>query len=82
MVNQRHEPVNLDPVVKQLVGILDGTRDRAALLNCLTKLVEDGTLIVRENGDRLKNAEQIQDALAKALEQALAKLAGAALLVG
>ena len=82
VVNQRHEPVNLDPVVKQLVGILDGTRDRAALLNCLTKLVEDGTLIVRENGDRLKNAEQIQDALAKALEQALAKLAGTALLIG
>ena len=82
VVNQRHEPVNLDPVARQLVGILDGTRDRAALLNCLTKLVEDGTLIVRENGDRLKNAEQIQDALAKALEQALAKLVGTALLVG
>lgn len=82
VVNQRHETVNLDAVANQLVGCLDGTRDRAALLNCLTELVENGRLVVRQNGDRLTNTEQIQNALAKALEQALPKLARAALLVG
>jgi methyltransferase-like protein/trans-aconitate methyltransferase len=81
VVNQRHEVVNLDPVSKQLVRILDGTKDHTALLKRLNELVEDGTLVVHQDHKRLTNGERVQDALAEALEQALAKLAGAALLV-
>jgi methyltransferase-like protein len=71
----------MDPVSKQLVRILDGTRDHAALLNRLTELAEDGTLLVEQNGTRLTNPQQLTAALAEALEQSLKKLSGSALLV-
>jgi methyltransferase-like protein len=72
---------NLDPVSKQLVRILDGTRDHAALLKRLTELAEDCTLLVEQNGTRLTNPQQLTAALAEALEQSLKKLSGSALLV-
>lgn len=80
-VNQRHETVNLDFVSQKVVAILDGTMDRAALVKHLGELVEEGTLVVRENGEPLKDARKLRSALREVLEQALLKLAGAALLV-
>lgn len=81
VVNQRHEVVNLDPVANQLVRILDGTRNRDELRRCLTERVQDGTLVVRKNDTRLTDDGQLKSALTEAIEQTLAKLAKAALLV-
>src|SRR5262249_31667625 len=44
VVNQRHEPVKLDPVGKEMVRVLDGTRDRAALLRHLRERAAAGAL--------------------------------------
>jgi methyltransferase-like protein len=81
VVNQRHEMVNLDPFSAQIVTLLDGTRDRAALLQCLIGLVENGTLTLQERGNPITNRLLLEKALATAAEQTLASLAGSALLV-
>jgi methyltransferase-like protein len=82
VVNQRHELVNLDLVSKELVCVLDGTRDHAGLIKRLGELVEDGSLVVREDSERLKDGTKLRSALKKILGQTLVKLAGAAMLVG
>ncbi len=82
VVNQRHEIVNLDPVAKQMIRILDGTKDRTTILKFLCKLVEDGTLVVRQNNNILKNIKQIEDTLKETIEIVLTKLAKTAMLIG
>ena len=82
VVNQRHQLVNLDPPTLHLCRILDGTRERKALVAHMTELVEAGSLVVRLDGDPLTDPRQIEDALANGVEHALANLAGAAMLVG
>jgi len=81
-VNQRHQGVHLDPVALELLRLLDGTRDRTALIKHLSNLVEKGTLVVKEDGASSENAEKTRADLSKAVEEGLAKLATNALLVG
>lgn len=82
VVNQRHETVNLDLVSRELVCVMDGTRDHAGLLKRLDEIVEDGSLVVREDSERLKGGTKLRSALKEILEQTLVKLAGAGMLVG
>jgi methyltransferase-like protein len=81
-VNQRHLGVHLDPVARELVSLLDGTRDRPALIKHLGDLVDKGTLVVNEGGESSANAQKTKADLSKAVEEGLAKLAANALLVG
>lgn len=81
IVNQLHKVVSLDIVGQHLVRLLDGTRDHAALLSALKSLAEDGTLVIREGGKRVNDAEKRGDALKKAISQALSSLSKAAVLV-
>jgi len=80
--SRRHEEVTLDDDVgQQLLRLLDGTRDRAALLDDLQKLVQAGVLVVQVDGqivrDPVVRQQLLQDALARSLE----RMARAALLV-
>jgi methyltransferase-like protein len=81
-VNQRHLGVHLDPVALELVSLLDGTRDRPALIKHLSVLVDNGTLVVNKKGDSSENAAKAKGHLSEAVEEGLAKLAANALLVG
>lgn len=82
VVNQRHEIVKLDPVSKELVKILDGTRNHDELLEYLTQCAAKGALVLEENGRKITETKKIKDALEAAMEQALPTLASSALLVG
>jgi len=82
VVNQRHESVHPDPIAMQLLRLLDGTLNRAALIKRVKELVDDGTLVVNEDGDSSANAEKTKTDLSEAVEEGLAKLAANALLVG
>jgi methyltransferase-like protein/SAM-dependent methyltransferase len=82
VVNQRHQGVHLDPEAFELVRLLDGTRDRPALVKHLSDLVEKGTLVVNEDGESSANAAKAKPDLSEAVEEGLAKLAANALLVG
>ena len=82
MVVNQHELIKLDPVSKELVKILDGTRNHDELLEYLIQCAEKGALVLEENGRKITETKKIKDALEAALEKALPTLASSALLVG
>jgi cyclopropane fatty-acyl-phospholipid synthase-like methyltransferase len=82
VTNLRHASIEVrDPIARQLIRLLDGTRDRAALTGELLK-------VVRTDGGDWKGAKLHHDpaalgrALAADLEKSLAMLGRIALLVG
>ena len=60
--------------------LLDGSRDRPALLRDLTRIAVDGRLVVADGDRPLSDAAEIEAVLAAGLEPALTWLARAALL--
>jgi methyltransferase-like protein/SAM-dependent methyltransferase len=83
VTNLRHERVTLDAFNRHLLRHLDGSHDRAALLErFLAGPVAEGVLKVEQNGAPVEDAREIQATLAEALEWNLYRLARAALLVG
>jgi methyltransferase-like protein/2-polyprenyl-3-methyl-5-hydroxy-6-metoxy-1,4-benzoquinol methylase len=68
----RHDTIQLPPVARLLLPLLDGTRDRAALLAALAEMVETGVLAQDESGP--------QD-MARLLETTLGHLAHVSLLL-
>jgi methyltransferase-like protein len=82
VTNQRHEPITLDAVGRCLATVLDGTRDRDALLSHLANAVDNGDLILNENERPVTDRARSQQVLAAALDQTLGSFARAALLVG
>ena len=79
--NRRHEVVRLNDLDKHLVPLLDGTRNRAALVEELTKVAQTGQLNVQKDGMTLYEPKDISGALSSVMEQALANVARMALLV-
>lgn len=81
VTTQRHETVNLDIVGRQLVPILDGTRDHQVLLRHLRMRVSEGIIVLTRDGQRLTDKDVPGEALEQALDKTLDKLAKAALFV-
>ncbi len=71
-----------DLLGKQLLLLLDGTRDRTALLNELMALVQSGAATIQREGRPITDPHAQRQLLAEGLEQKLAELAQLALLVG
>jgi methyltransferase-like protein len=82
VTNLRHEVVPVDDVTRHLLGELDGSRDRAALLDGLVRLVEDRGLVVQQHGRPVTDAARRRLVLAEGLEANLRLLARSALLLG
>jgi methyltransferase-like protein/SAM-dependent methyltransferase len=70
-----HEIVQMGDFERQVAKLLDGTRDRAAIIETLTQLVADKTLVVHEKGKPVADLDQVRVILAKVLEDALPSLA-------
>lgn len=81
-VNSCHEVTALDVVGQNLIGLLDGTRDRAALLEHLRQLTAKGVLSINQDGKPVTDRIVIDNSLRQALEATLANMARSALLVG
>jgi methyltransferase-like protein len=81
VTNLRHEAVQLDDLNRRLLPLLDGTRDRAAILASLTTLVEDGTLTLSQEGQRVIDRVKIQSLLEEVLRFRLPDLVRLAILV-
>jgi len=81
VVNQRHETVYLDPVSQHMVPLLDGTKDRIAIMNRLEECVIDGKITMNKNDMPLTDSKSIRVALEKAVEKTLGDLARSAMLV-
>jgi methyltransferase-like protein len=79
----RHEVVDLNPLDRQLVRLLDGSRDRAALVEAVTELVVTGALVITQpDGLVLTDAARVRGLLYATLENHLALLGRWSLLVG
>ncbi len=81
VTNLWHERVRLDDATHYLIRRLDGTCDRAALLDELTDLVARGALVIQQSPGE-DTEEDVRDILARTLEQNIRRLARSALLVG
>jgi methyltransferase-like protein/protein-L-isoaspartate O-methyltransferase len=82
VTNLRHDLVVLEHFNRQVVRHLDGTRDRAALVDILTELVRQDVLSVRQSGELVQDVPSIRQHLGTALDAQLPRLARLALLVG
>jgi methyltransferase-like protein/cyclopropane fatty-acyl-phospholipid synthase-like methyltransferase len=79
--NRRHEIVRLNDLDRHLLPLLDGTTDRAALVEKLTQIAKSGTLNVQKDGVALQDEAEISQALNSVIDQALVNVARLALLV-
>lgn len=80
VTNLRHEGVNLDEFSRQVLGYLDGSRDRTALLEILEGLVDKGVLSIRQEDRTAHEKAGFRQSLSRVLDQNLLKLAQASLL--
>jgi len=81
IVNLRHEPMQLDMFNRHLVTLLDGTRDRDAIVAALADLVAKGTLVVRDKDVPVSGGPNLERILGQALDENLPKLGKAGLLL-
>jgi methyltransferase-like protein len=81
VTNLRHEAVSLDPFSTQLLRLLDGTRDREALVDALAFVVRQGGLEVKQAGLPVGDIATIKKILNEAVIDNIPKLAKLGLLV-
>lgn len=81
VTNQLHESLGIDMFGTQLIRLLDGSRDKAAILEELAKLVKDGVIIVQKDGRIINGGRGLQDVLTEALNDSLQRMANAAVLI-
>jgi methyltransferase-like protein/trans-aconitate methyltransferase len=79
-VNEKHESVALDAVCQHVVPLMDGTRDKAALLAHLKNIWKDGALVLRRENTPVTDGELAGKTLEMALDRALESLAVRSLL--
>lgn len=80
VTNRRHERVFLDELAKRLLPLLDGLRDRAALLQSMAAWFAEETITLDEDLPSLEPS-RVREALARKLEHALGLYGRQALLV-
>ncbi len=81
VTNLRHELMTLQEFDRQLLRLLDGQRDRPALVEAMTGLAEEGVLVVQDGGRLVRDAGRLRELMGRAADQQLPALARAALLV-
>lgn len=82
VTNLRHYNIAIEgELPRYLLQLLDGSRDREALLDALTALVKTGAFIIEREGTAVQDSQTIQQFLAVELERNLAELSQHALLV-
>jgi methyltransferase-like protein len=82
VANLRHRMVALSDFDQLVLPHLDGKHDRRAILSELHSATQTGDFTVRSQGQPVTDAEEIKTALAPLLEDCLARMAVALLLVG
>ncbi|MBI9074872.1 MAG: methyltransferase regulatory domain-containing protein [Desulfatibacillum sp.] len=80
-VNQRHETVPLDAALVNIIPLVDGTRDKKALLEGMIALVKDGTLSIKQKGEPVTDPKALETTLKEVVKNSLKYLANNALLV-
>lgn len=81
VTNLHHSSIQVDDVLKNLILLLDGTRDRHSLLRDLRERIVSGEMIMEQGDQAVNGAEKALEILAQGLEGNLEKMARLALLV-
>lgn len=74
--NVWHEPVRLTPTETHLLPLLDGTRDRAVLVEELLVLARKDVIRFERDGRLLLGADELREFIADQLETFPQRLAG------
>jgi methyltransferase-like protein/SAM-dependent methyltransferase len=82
VANRRHEVAKLTDLDLRLLPLLDGSRDRVAVVDRLTELALTGDLNVQRDSQKLSDPADVKSALSAVIDPALNNLAAQALLVG
>jgi hypothetical protein len=83
VTNRRHRMVDLGGgFERQILGLLDGSRDRGAILEALAEGVRSGELSLEREGQPVRDVATAVEMMRGGIEIALAELARNALLVG
>jgi methyltransferase-like protein/SAM-dependent methyltransferase len=83
VTNLRHDSVRMDDELgRELLAALDGTRDRAALLDHLVAKVSQGAVPLIDSGVAVSDPEKVRHILNRDLEANLQNLAKCAVLEG
>jgi methyltransferase-like protein/2-polyprenyl-3-methyl-5-hydroxy-6-metoxy-1,4-benzoquinol methylase len=80
LTNLRHESVLLDDIDRRVLPLLDGTRDRDAIVVALADMARDGALRVEDGGKVLTGGPLLEAILGKRLEESLVRIALAGLM--
>lgn len=82
VMNLRHEDIAVEgEFARSLLCLLDGSRDRAALLDDLSRLVELGPLTIQKDTEPVSDLATARQTIATELENKLAEIGRNALLV-
>ena len=79
-VSLHHVPVPLDGPSRTLLPLLDGTRDRAALVQCVLELMNQGSIVLQHDGEAVADPEVTRKAVTELVDSTIARLASNALL--
>lgn len=80
VANRRHEVVRLSDLAFRLLPLLDGTRDREALVDALTAQAMAGDITVQKAGRSIEDPAELRESLTAMLNPTLDMLARDALL--
>lgn len=81
VTNVRHRLIQLDDFRRQLLPLLDGSRDREQILEALLEKVRQQQLLIHEDAVLVTNADRIREILEQQLGTALQYLSHNSLLV-
>jgi len=81
IVNQRHESIEVDPLSKELLKAMNGTRDMKSLLTYLTRQGVAGAFTLKRNGSPVSGEENILHALEASIGELVQNLANLSLLI-
>ena len=82
VTNLRHRTVDLSDFDRFILQHLDGSRDRAGLIELLADRVSSGVPLRDENDQEVHEPGRVRELLARGVEAALHRLARSSLLVG
>jgi methyltransferase-like protein len=81
VTNQRHEPVGVDPVAREIIRHADGRNSRTAIIESLKALADRGKLNLQQDGRPVADRAQLARVIPTLVDQVLQFMASNALLV-
>ena len=81
LTNQRHEPVGVDAVAREIVRLVDGRHSRTAIIEAVKTLAERGKLNLQQDGRAVADRAALTRLIPALVDQVLQFMATNALLI-